>query len=200
MIVALDFETANGLRGSICAVGLAWLEGDEVVRTFESLVKPHRSCDWFDPMNIAIHGIRPEMVADAPEWGELWEEIAAAIDGAPVVAHNAAFDLSVLRRGLDLYELAYPELEYLCSCKLAREIWPELPNHRLDTVCGHIGYHFNHHRAGDDAAAAASALAAMRRATGSADYRELATRANVNFGRLFPGGYTPCGKRAAKKR
>lgn len=194
MIIALDFETANRQRGSVCAVGFAWHDGTRVVRTYEKLVRPHASCRYFESMNIAIHGIRPEMVEEAPEWDEVWAEIAPELSGATLLAHNAAFDLSVLRGVLDLYALPYPEFEYLCSCKLARKIWPELDNHKLDTVCRHFGFAFEHHRAGADAVAAAEALAAMLRFAGEADFRTLAELAGITPGRLFPGGYTPCGK------
>lgn len=68
--VALDFETANGKRASACSVGLAKFDDNgQLAGTFHSLIKPHPEHSFFQPANIWVHGIRPDDVADAPEWG-----------------------------------------------------------------------------------------------------------------------------------
>lgn len=192
MVVALDFETANSDPGSICAVGLAFLGEDGELRTCGTLVRPPASCGWFSRFNIAVHHITPAMVCDAPEWGELWPELAPRLEGATILAHNAAFDIGVLRRGLELYGFDYPTLQFFCTCKSARRVWPELPDHRLDTVAAHIGHRFRHHDAREDAEAAARAFLAMLRERNCSGCAELAESVGIRLGRLAPGGFEPC--------
>lgn len=192
MVVALDFETANSDPGSICAVGLTFLGEDGQLCSRGTLVRPPRACGWFSSFNIAVHHITPAMVREAPEWGELWPELAPRLEGATLLAHNAAFDLGVLRRGLELYGFDYPTLDFFCTCKSARRVWPELPDHRLDTVAAHIGHHFRHHDAREDAEAAARAFLAMLRERNCSSCAELAESVGIRLGRLYPGGWEPC--------
>lgn len=199
-IIALDFETANADRGSICSVGLAGLENGVITFSEEYLVKPHRSCSFFHPFNIAIHGINAAQVHNSPEWGELWPKLQDLFVDATLIAHNAAFDISVLRKGLDLYGLPYPDLNYLCTCKISSLVWPDLDNHKLNTVCSHIGHRFKHHNARADAEAAALALQAMIDYTECVSHEELTERLKLKTGRLFPGGYSPCSVRKSSAR
>lgn len=76
MILALDFETANGDAGSICSVGIASLGGGGEIEREEILIRPHDSCSRFSCFNVMIHGIRPDMVRNAPEWSDIWPRIA----------------------------------------------------------------------------------------------------------------------------
>jgi DNA polymerase-3 subunit epsilon len=71
----------------------------------------------FDGMNISIHGIRPEDVKDEPEFPEVWAELAPHLTGTTVLAHNASFDMSVLRATLDLYGLVCRSCPILCTVK-----------------------------------------------------------------------------------
>lgn len=192
MIVALDFETANADPGSICAVGLAFIGEDGELRTCGTLVRPPRECSWFSRFNIAVHHITPSMVRDAPGWDELWPELAPRLEGATILAHNAAFDIGVLRRGLELYGFDCPTLQFFCTCKSARRVWPELPDHRLNTVAAHIGHRFRHHDAQEDAEAAARAFLAMLRERNCSSCAELAESVGIRVGRLYPGGFEPC--------
>mgnify|MGYP002522658256 FL=1 len=200
MILALDFETANSDPGSVCAVGLAWFDGTRITGSWESLIRPHRSCRRFSRFNIAVHGITPEMTAHAPEWDEVWPELAPHFAGSMVIAHNAAFDVPVLLRTLELYGFTPPEFDFFCTCKSARRVWPELKNHKLNTISDFLGWKFRHHDAREDAAAAANALGAMLRATGSTDVPELADRLGIAPGRVCAAGFTPCKVRTPQKR
>ena len=91
MITVIDFETANADRGSICSVGVVVIRNGVMFRPREVLIKPHCSCRYFSPFNIQIHGITPDRVCDAPEWGDFFPKLAPYLEGATVVAHNAAF-------------------------------------------------------------------------------------------------------------
>lgn len=197
-MIALDFETANGDPGSICAVGFARFDREGVVTVREFPVRPHRSCGWFSPFHMAIHHITPELVAGAPEWGDLWPRIAHWFSGEVVVAHNAAFDIGVLLRGLSLYELPVPDFRYFCTCKASRRFWPDLKNHQLDTVAAATGFRFRHHEAGADAEAAAVVTQEMLRQSGCADLDALAQRLGICPGSVSPEGHFPC--RAIPKR
>jgi len=80
--------------------------------------------------------------------------------GEFVVAHNAGFDRSVLEAVCEHFEIAVPRLEWVCTCQLAKRRWPQLENHKLNTVCEAIGHRFEHHHAGEDAEAAGRVLLA----------------------------------------
>lgn len=189
-VFALDFETANERRGSPCAIGMAWIAGDGTVRTAHRLIRPRGM--RFSSRNIAVHGIRPERVADKPEFPEIWAELSPHLDGAIVLAHNASFDMSVLRAVLDDYRLPWPRLSYLCTVMIARALWPELPNHRLSTVSAHLGISLRHHEAESDAVACASIARIGMGFVGAASPAALASRLGISLGAMEAGGYAPC--------
>ena len=113
--VAIDFETATHYMGSACSIGIAAVEGAEIVDTFYSLIRP--TGNSFDNDNIAIHNITPEMTEAAPTFAELWPQINKYFDEhTPVIAHNAHFDMSVLRLSAD-FEL--PDFVYMDSMHIA---------------------------------------------------------------------------------
>ncbi len=194
--IAIDFETANEQRGSACSVGLAWIEEGRVTRVEERLIRPRDM--RFSGMNIAIHGIRPEDVEDAPEFPEVMDEFHDDFRGATMIAHNAAFDFSVWRASLDLYRQSYPELTYLCSLKMAQRIWPHFLSHRLNLIAEHLGPAFH-----------ASQCRRGRRGLrgggdrdgegGQGESRRGDSRALIGMtpGRLTAGGYAPCTCRKA---
>jgi DNA polymerase III subunit epsilon len=189
-IVAIDFETANEARTSACSIGLAWIENGRVTATEEHLIRPREM--RFLSMNVAIHGIRPDDVRDAPSFAELWPDLAPRFDGALVLAHNASFDLSVLRYTLAESGLPWPACDYLCTVTLSRKAWPELPSHRLNTLAEHLAIDLDHHNAGSDARACAEIALAAADAVGASSVADLAERVGVVPGQLRPGGYTPC--------
>ncbi len=151
--VAIDFETANEKRTSACAIGLAVVQEGRVVHKQAWLIRPPAM--RFNPINISIHGIRPADVERAPDFSQLWPHLRHYLAGKTVVAHNAGFDMSVLRNTLDAYDLPHPSFEYSCTYKIAKNVWPDLHNHRLSSVAEHLGLTMTHHDPGDDAEAAA---------------------------------------------
>jgi DNA polymerase-3 subunit epsilon len=187
--VAIDFETANASRSSPCAIGLAWVGLDGVRHVSHRLIRPKGL--KFDGMNISIHGIRPEDVKDEPEFPEVWAELAPHLTETMVLAHNASFDMSVLRATLDLYGLLWPELSYLCTVKIARECWPELVDHKLPTVAAHLGIDLDHHVASSDAEACAQvALRAAIKVNN--DIGGVAGAFGMTVGMMRPNWYQPC--------
>jgi DNA polymerase III subunit epsilon len=168
--VAIDFETATGSRDSACALGIAVIRDGRVTSTAAWLIRPpgNRYSRW----NIAIHGITPEMTRAAPSWNELYPEVEPFLRDGRVLAHSAPFDVSVLRALGELYGLARPNARYACSCMLSRRAFPDLPDHRLPTVCDHCGISLRHHDAASDAIACAHVALSCRDAAGAATISE----------------------------
>ncbi len=153
--VAIDFETANSSPASPCAVGLVRVVEGELQESLSMLFQPPLGYDWFHPGNIAVHGIKPEDVADAPGYGEILPELLLFTEGLPLIAHNASFDMGVLREASKAVEFDLPNLSYACSLKMARKTY-ELESYRLNAVAYAIGHEeFNHHDALADADACA---------------------------------------------
>jgi DNA polymerase-3 subunit epsilon len=172
--VSLDFETANPSRVSICAAGMAVFEDGKLTETPYWLVRPPKPHGWFLPDFIEIHHLTHLDVLDAPEFPAIAPEFLARLNRADlVIAHNAAFDIGHLRETLDHFGLPRPEFDYVCTCQLARRVWPELPNHQLSTLTADIGHQFNHHHAKDDAEAAGRVLLAMMKQVNANTPREL---------------------------
>ena len=155
---AIDFETANGFRGSPCAVGLTKVRGGRVVEEASWLMRPPANHDHFEHHNVRIHGIRSEDVAGFPRFGELFPEIGACIGGDILAAHNAAFDLGVIRSGLEVSGLAGPAYEYVCTVMLSRRCY-SLVSNSLPFAAEEAGVPLvNHHDAAEDARACAGIL------------------------------------------
>ena len=189
-IIAIDFETANEQRASACSVGLAWIEGGAVTRVEERLIRPREL--RFSNFNIAIHGIRPEDVADAPEFPEVMAEFAADFAGTTMIAHNAAFDMSVWRASADVYGFAYPVFDYLCTVQMARKVWPNLPSYKLGALGRHLCITFNHHNAADDARVCGEVALACAADLGAAGIAAVPALIDMVPGKMYRGGYRPC--------
>ncbi len=175
--LALDFETANERRDSACAVGLAWIEGGRIVRRESHLIRPPEM--RFSPGNIRVHGILPADVADKPGFAEVMAPYLPDLAGGVILAHNATFDIGVLRAGLRRASLAVPDLNYLCTVQIARKVFPAPEGCGLGKVARRLGITFEHHDAGEDAYACARiALAAMAE-TASPDVHGLADAIGV---------------------
>ena len=186
---AIDFETANSSRGSPCAVGLCIVEDGEISQSVEHLIRPDPL--YFSPFNISIHGITAEMVSDAPSFVELWPTLLANIEG-PLVAHNASFDISVIRHSLDSAGLEYPDIDYYCTRVISKLTWPGMPTYALDHMAQHLGISFQHHDARDDATACAHVALEACRVQGVRSLFDLEEPFVFSAGHLYPGGYTPC--------
>jgi DNA polymerase-3 subunit epsilon len=138
------------------------------------LVRPPKGHGFFWDGFIECHGLTHLDVLDAPEFPAIAPELLARLNRSDlVIAHNAAFDLDHLRDTLDHFGLPRPEFDYLCTCNLARRVWPELPSHSLNTLAAHIGHEFNHHHAQSDAEAAGRVLLAMMQHMNANTPREL---------------------------
>jgi DNA polymerase-3 subunit epsilon len=113
------------------------------------------------------------------------------LDGALVLAHNASFDISVIRRTCEYYEVPPPSFDYMCTVQVARSVWPSLASHKLNVVCRHLGVDFAHHDAAADAYACGQVALAAAALNGVAHLRDLPGRVGMALGRLEPGSYAP---------
>ncbi|RCW41025.1 DNA polymerase-3 subunit epsilon [Halopolyspora algeriensis] len=191
--VAVDVETANARRGSVCALGLAVVQGGQVTDTHSWLCRPPEQFDHFDPHNIAIHGIHPEHVAGEPPFHQRMSEALAVIGDRPVVAHNAAFDVGALREACDAEGLRWPTLRYGCTLVWSRREL-QLANYRLPTVAGELGISLErHHEASEDAAACAQILLALAGKRGSRTVEDFATTTGTRLGTLTSEKWRGCG-------
>ena len=149
---AIDFETAHA--DFPCEIGICRVEHGQIVETLSWLVKP--ACfPYMNPWNERVHGISSADVATAPDFGTLWVKLAPYFRDNMLVAHNAAFDMKVLRAALQYYDIALPYCDYFCSVSLSRKAWKQLKSHSLGNLCEYHDIRFQHHHAGDDARACA---------------------------------------------
>ncbi len=171
---AIDFETANSSSASACAVGLARVRDGRVVATQGWLIRPPAGHDRFFDINIRIHGIRPEDVAGAPDWSTQLADLIAFAGDDVLVAHNAGFDMTVLRRACEATGDSHPAYRYLCSLQMARKTY-ELDSYRLPLAAAAAGYlDFAHHDAAADALACAHIVIDAAARAGAQDAVELA--------------------------
>ncbi|WP_017580191.1 exonuclease domain-containing protein [Nocardiopsis valliformis] len=181
---AIDFETANQDRGSVCAVGLVRVSEGQVVDRFSTLIRPPEPVSFFSRHNTAVHGITAADVTEAPTWEKVREQVVDFVQGGALVAHNAPFDMGALRQACAHTGQALPAFDYACTLALSRRTW-ELPDHRLPTVCAHVGHQITqHHRADADAEAAAHIMIAAMLRYGTSSLPELSRAAGLRLGRL----------------
>ncbi|MGL5868845.1 exonuclease domain-containing protein [Clostridium chrysemydis] len=187
--IAIDFETANEKRNSPCSIGIVVVENGKVKEKIHRLIKPKEM--RFEPMNIWIHGIRPSMVEEEQEFDEVFKDIKHYFDGNLIIAHNAAFDISVLRNTLSLYDIEEPEFDYICTMKLSKNFYKGLENAKLNTVNELLGFKFKHHDALDDSLACSNILLNISKELETNNIKEVSKNVGVTLGKVYKGGYKP---------
>lgn len=152
---AIDFETANNRRSSVCSVGVVIVREGKIVNKIYRLIRPVPN--FYTYWTTKVHGLTLEDTADASLFPEIWADIAPLIEGLPLVAHNSSFDEGCLKAVFGEYGMDYPDYKFYCTCKAARHRFRGiLPNYQLHTVAEHCGYDLkNHHHALADAEACA---------------------------------------------
>ncbi len=161
-LIAIDFETANSSLCSACSLGLAIYDDGEIVDSYSFLIKTHPRYSYFT--NTFIHHLTFNDVKDSPEFDYYYPQLKELLSNNCVAAHNAAFDVGVLNNICALYGLDPIPFTYIDTVTLARKIYPELYNHKLNTIASYMGIDLNHHEAASDAyACLLIVLAAMER-------------------------------------
>ena len=153
--VAFDVETPNRYGNRMSAIGISVIENGAISEEFFSLVNPET---YFDYFNTRLTGIDEDTVAFAQTFPELWEKIEPLMSSGILVAHNAVFDLTVLKRCLRDYGIQWkPAVKYCCTVQMGRKIIPET-SHKLDVLCDYYGILLDHHKADSDSHACAEIL------------------------------------------
>ncbi len=147
-IVAIDFETANKSLASACALGITIYDEGEIIDNFEWYIKPHHRYNYFT--NTSIHGIDKTDVENENEFVFFYDDLKELLKDSVIIAHNAAFDISVLNEVCDIYGLNHFDNYYLDTVSLARRVYPELINHKLNVVCEYLNIDLSHHNAKSD--------------------------------------------------
>lgn len=162
--LSIDVETANPDMSSICQIGIASFKDGVLVEEWVSLINPD---DYFDPINISVHGIHEPDVATAPKFSDVFEKISSLISGNICVSHTH-FDRVSLDKTIRKYALDPIDLTWLDSARVARRAWEECSwkGYGLASVCEIIGFEFKHHDALEDAKAAGAILNAAIEKTG----------------------------------
>jgi DNA polymerase-3 subunit epsilon len=152
--IAIDFETSNYKRTSICSVGMVFVENKQIVDKHYALIKPKPN--FYIPEFVDIHGITYWDTLKKDTFDVFWKSILPKIGNLPFVAHNRSFDFSCLKAVIEEYNLPQLKNDFECSLIQSRRVVPNLENHKLPTVAKHFGYDLqNHHNAIADAEACA---------------------------------------------
>ena len=170
-LVAIDFETANSKSNSACSLGITIFDEGELVDSYAFFIKPPRESRYFT--NTFIHHITLEDVNDKPEFDEYYDDLKQVFDGAVLVAHNARFDIGVLNSMCDSYNLEHFRNPYIDTVTLSRRVFPNLINHRLNTVSEYLGVELNHHEASSDAYACMMIVLSVMNMSGNYDIVDL---------------------------
>jgi DNA polymerase III subunit epsilon len=154
--VSIDVETANAKLSSICQVGIASYRDGELVETWESLVNPD---DFFDGMNVSIHGITPSSVKDAPTWRSILPQVASKLHNRVVVSHTA-FDRVAVSRACELINERIDDCVWLDSACVVRRAWSQFSRagYGLGNVARHFGISYHAHDALEDARCAGEVM------------------------------------------
>ena len=157
LYAVVDIETTGGFAAAhgITEIAIKIHDGETVIDSFETLINPHQHI----PIHIqALTGIDNEMVADAPDFRSVANEVYNLLHDKTFVAHNVNFDYSFIRHHLDAcgYSL---NVKKLCTVRLSRKIFPGFPSYSLGKLCNSLNVPLNNrHRAGGDADATAILL------------------------------------------
>jgi DNA polymerase-3 subunit epsilon len=180
--IALDFETANTLRTSVCSVGLVFVEDGQICDKLSFFVRPEPY--YFRPDFTDLHGIGYPQTDAAPSFPQLWKQIKPLLNKKKVIAHNAAFDFFVLHDTLRAHGLSFPDMEIHCSLRIARRCL-HLQQYKLNVLAAHYNIPLQHHDALSDASACASIAMKLAALNETDDLTVLTRIAGMEPGRFI---------------
>ena len=154
---AIDFETANNCRSSVCSVGVVVVRVGCVFDKFYSLIRPEP--DYYTYWCSQVHGLSEADTCDAPIFPDVWARVEPLIAGLPLVAHNKSFDESCLKSVFRTYRMNYPDYKFYCTYQASLKAWPGGGRgaHTLDVIAELCGFNLSlHHYALADAEACAA--------------------------------------------
>ncbi|MER3389630.1 MAG: exonuclease domain-containing protein [Microcella sp.] len=192
---AIDFETANNAAASACSVGMVKVREGRVVDKTGWLIRPPLGVDHMLEWNTRIHGITAADIADAPLWCDQMDALLDFVDGDVLTAHNAGFDMGVLRAACEASAVPVPSLSYLCSLRVARKTY-HLDSYRLPVAAMAAGFEdFLHHDALADAEACAAIVVHAAKRHDVSSMEDLARITGGALGLIGPAGETAAADR-----
>jgi DNA polymerase-3 subunit epsilon len=194
--IALDVETANRNRHSICSIGMIFVENGMIKDSLYQLINPE---EHFDRMNMSIHHITPNDIKNAPTFDLFYHSIKQQISGSVLVAHNMMFDGSALNNNLSRYQIQPEVNPLLCTVQLSRKLISGLQSYSLKPLCQFLGIKLeNHHNALDDALACAEIMLKLTRDYHLDDLETIYQKTGIVHGVMSPDEYS--NPSAAKKK
>ena len=173
--IAFDVETPNRWNNRMSAIGISVVEEGRIVDSYYTLVNPEARFDYF---NEKLTGINASAVRNAPTFPEVWTKIEPIFSSGLLTAHNAVFDMGVLRKCLADYRIKWrPYTRYICTVQMGRKILPGI-SHKLNDLCDYYGIALDHHHAGSDSRACAEIL--LRYLQAGADVRNYIRTYSLN--------------------
>ena len=153
--IVFDVETPNRFNNRMSAIGITVVEDSCITNSYFSYVNPETTFDYF---NIRLTGIDERTVWDAPTFPQLWQQIEPMMSSGILVAHNATFDMGVLKKCLTDYGIAWKQnADYCCTVQMGRRLLPDI-SHKLNCMCDYYDIELDHHKADSDSRAAAEIL------------------------------------------
>lgn len=148
--ISVDIENPNARGNSICSIGIIVVKNKKVVEQKYSLINPE---DRFDINNSNITGLNYSDVKDAPTFKEYWKNIKELLEKNIIVNHNITYDLTVIAKALERYDIKVPIFNYYCTLKLSRS-FINSNSYSLNNLCDLLNINLeNHHNALEDAKA-----------------------------------------------
>ena len=148
--ISVDIENPNARGNSICSIGIIVVKNKKVVEQKYSLINPE---DRFDINNSNITGLNYSDVKDAPTFKEYWKNIKELLEKNIIVGHNITYDLTVIAKALERYDIKVPIFNYYCTLKLSRS-FINSNSYSLNNLCDLLNINLeNHHNALEDAKA-----------------------------------------------
>lgn len=185
--VAIDLETANSNRNSICQIGITEVKDGIIQPSMSWLVQPDGNN--YDFFNKKLHGITPEDTVDSPKFPGVWKQVCPYLTDRVVVAHNTSFDMYALRDAFDYYQMEYPTFDYFCTLRIAKYIVKGCYSYSLDKILDHLGIEFEgHHEADKDSFGCAKLLLKCLEIDGST-LEELEDKYNFHRGKFAPNTF-----------
>ena len=154
--IAIDYETANSDRRSACSLGVTLVENGEILKSYQSFIKPPEEFNYFDDFNVMLHGIKQRDVKNSPSFLEIWDELVGVnLKNLPLVCHNSGFDIRLTQDLLNHHGASYEDINFFDTLTIAKKLWPEMINHKLSTLARNFEITLDHHNAASDSEACA---------------------------------------------
>ncbi|MBV5191116.1 exonuclease domain-containing protein [Staphylococcus chromogenes] len=183
--VAIDVETANEQRSSICSIALLKFQDNKISDGLYTHINPET---YFSSINTSIHGISEEDVVDSPKMYQMYDAIIRFMDNHVVVAHNTSFDMYALCDSFKKYNLPLPKNSYFCTYRLSKDLY-DLPSYRLQDLAEYFGIkNEKHHNAFYDAKACGKIAHSILQDQ-EINLNSLVERQNFKYGKFGESGF-----------